>query len=200
LTRPSLLVTENGNPELWSLKKMSQKTTETSTITVDPLLNHVTYCCLNKEERGFVVTNLMAELSLYLPHAELFSPSIFTIKTWEALLKLMKQGEIRNYCYTRLLDCGASFSDGTDGIEWGAAMGLSYHDVPATRILALRRSPSYCAQQLSRFREHIETKKLNPAKINEFWRQLQRQLTMIVNSAYAIGNPNLNLKRPAEVK
>jgi hypothetical protein len=178
---------------------MSQKTTTTSIQTFDPLFKHVEYCCLAKEERSNIATNLVTELSMSMSHAKLFSPCIFTAKTWEAMLNLVPQGETRNQCYTRLLDCGVSFSDGTDGIEWGAANGLFYHNVPATRILASRRSLAYCGLQLARFREHITEKKFNPSKISEFWNHLQRQLTLIVNSNYAIKNVSPSFKGRAAV-
>jgi len=179
---------------------MSQKTLETSTANFDPLIKHVHYCCLSKEERSFVVANLMSELSRYIPVAKLTSTCIFTAKTWETVLKLIPQGKVRNHCYTRVLDCGASFSDGTDGIEWGASMGLWYHGVPASRILARRRCPTYCGQQLGLFREHIVTNQLDPSKITEFWNRLQRQLTMIVNSTRAIEKSTPSLKSPINVK
>lgn len=151
---------------------------------VDPLLAHVLYLTEEPEHRRKVTTNLILEALDYL---DLRVPLNFlALKNWELLLLSIPNIEKRNEVFTKVVDSGVTFSDGTDGLLWAASKGLYYRQISARHIVQLRKRNSFRSSQLERFRAYLKQNPNLYGKAARVWNQLQRQLNLIADSAYTV--------------
>lgn len=151
---------------------------------VDPLLAHVLYSTEEPEYRRTVTTNLILEALDYL---DLRIPLKFLdIKNWELLLQSISTLEKRNEFFTKLVDSGVTFSDGTDGMLWAASKGLCYRQISARHIVQLRKRRNFPKSQLERFHTYLKQNPNLYGKSARVWNQLHRQLNLIADSAYTV--------------